>query len=127
MLTCRDFPDSPMVKTLLSMQGVQVPSLVEELRSHRPYGDTEKKLICNINLQVWMTVYNNSQTYLIKLFFSWGICQFSCLVMSDSDPMVCSTPGFLVHQQLESSVGTEVSQIHSGNKYYVLTEFKEKW
>ena len=29
-----DFPGSPVVKTALQMQGVQVPCLIRELRSH---------------------------------------------------------------------------------------------
>ena len=33
----QDFPGGPVVKTLL-LQGVQVQSLVGELRSHMPYG-----------------------------------------------------------------------------------------
>ena len=74
-----------------------------------------------------MTVYNNSQTYLIKLFFHGA--SVSSVAQSCStlwDPTDCSTPGFPVHHQLELSVGTEVSQTHSGNKYYVLIELKEK-
>ena len=74
-----------------------------------------------------MTVYNNSQTYLIKLFFHGA--SVSSVAQSPPtlwDPMDCSTTGFLVHHQLESSVGTKVSQIHSRNKYYVLIELKEK-
>ena len=34
----QDFPGSPVVKTVLSCQGAQVPSLVRELRSCVPRG-----------------------------------------------------------------------------------------
>ena len=33
----RDFPDSPVVKTLLPLQGVQVPFLIGELGSQMPH------------------------------------------------------------------------------------------
>ena len=35
-------------------------------------------------------------------------CQFSCSVMSDSDPIECSTPGLPVHHQLPESTQTHV-------------------
>ena len=34
----QDFPGCPMVRTVLLLKGVQVQSLVRELRSHMPYG-----------------------------------------------------------------------------------------
>ena len=37
--------------------------------------------------------------------------QFSCSVMSDSDPMDCSTPGFLVHLQLLELAQTQVHRV----------------
>ena len=38
----RDFPGGPVAKTALPMQGVQVQSLVVELRSHMPRGTARK-------------------------------------------------------------------------------------
>ena len=38
----RDFPSSPVVNTLGSMQGAWVPALVGELRSHMPPGIAKK-------------------------------------------------------------------------------------
>ena len=46
----RDFPGGPVVKTLPSMQGVQIQSLVGELRSYMPWGQktkTKQKQYCN--------------------------------------------------------------------------------
>ena len=38
-----DFPDGPVVKTLLPLQGARVQSLDRELRSHKPHGTAKKK------------------------------------------------------------------------------------
>ena len=38
-----DFPDGPVVKTLLPLQGARVQSLDRELRSHKPHGMAKKK------------------------------------------------------------------------------------
>ena len=38
-----DFPDGPVVKTLLPLQGAWVQSLDRELRSHKPHGMAKKK------------------------------------------------------------------------------------
>ena len=39
----QDFPDGPVVKTHLPMQGVQIWSMVQELGSHRPQGEAKNK------------------------------------------------------------------------------------
>ena len=36
-------PGGPVVETVLPLQGAQVPSLVRELRSHRPWSTAKKK------------------------------------------------------------------------------------
>ena len=54
---------------------------------------------------VWPWICPNfSFTYIIYPGFS----QFSCSVMSDFDPMDCSTPGFPVHHQLLEFAQTHV-------------------
>ena len=40
---CRDFPEGPVVKTLLPLQGVRVQTLVRELRFHVLLGVGEKQ------------------------------------------------------------------------------------
>ena len=39
----RDFPGSPVAKTLLSLQGAWVRSLVRELRAHKLHGQKNTK------------------------------------------------------------------------------------
>ena len=50
----REFPGGPVVKKpLLPMQGVQVQSLVRELRSHVPWGVAKKqKKQMTLNMQL---------------------------------------------------------------------------
>ena len=60
---------------------------------------------------LFASFFNMCSVNLEKLLFShfkrhckWYDCryQFSCSVVSDCDPMDCSTPGLLVHHQLPS-------------------------
>ena len=53
-------PGSPVVKTLLSLQGAQVQSLVRELRSHMPHGTAptspKNKTLKNKNVR-WRWIF----------------------------------------------------------------------
>ena len=61
-----DFPDSPLVKTVLPIKGTWVQSLVGELRSHMLCG-TSKKLF----FLIWVQIYWRHPSSLVDSKFNW--------------------------------------------------------
>ena len=62
-----DFPDSPVVKTALSMQGAQVQSLEGDLRSPVLRGVAKKLKLPTLPLKQHINKGNCFETFLIKI------------------------------------------------------------
>ena len=91
----RDFPGSPMMTTMLPRQGMQVGSLLRELRAHMVKKLKKKKSRKKANL-----VSGSDQIRSVA-----QSCPTLC------DPMNRSTPGLPVHHQLLEFIETHVHRV----------------
>ena len=74
----KDFSGSPVVDSMLSMQGAQVRSLTGELRSHVPCGKKKKR-----NTRLLWTLY-----VWTPCLYSWEITDHGNFCLVDSLPMI---------------------------------------